>query len=845
MFKPSLSCRLFLCAIITLPALLTPMASGQTMLSAVSRFVADDGIAGNAFARSIDFDGTLAVVGAYFDDVVATNSGSAYVFDVETGEQLYQLVAFDGQVNDWFGKAVAISGNLVAIGAEQANEKGVAEDGGAVYVYDTDTGDLIQKIIPDDNLTRNRFGYALCFTDQYLIVSAFSDDNIAINAGSVYVYDRVTLELVTKLVGDDTAVGDNFGTSIAAHGQTLAVGSVGVDENGPDSGAVYVFDLQTMTQTQKLVPADIDAGDLAGQSVAVYDGVVAVGVPVSDFNGRDSGAVYFFDAATGSQIHKLVSTDISADDRFGESISIWNDTVVIGARKYDFGDSPYGEANAGTAYLFDVQSGGQLARLVPGEIEDSAGDFFGGAVSIQGSTIVVGAQRDNEHSNPAGAVHVFSIEGLRFADDSYFPSEIDFPDRFGHSVAIDGSLIAVGAPFDQESGDSRSGAGYVFDVSTGEQVQKIFFADGGFNVQFGRSIAIDDGVVVIGAPLDMHSGQIKAGSATLYDARTGETLVELNALDAEAVDLFGHSAAMDNGIVVVGAYAEDDNGGSAGAAYTFDASTGVQLAKLLADDGRQNDQFGWSVAIEDGIAVVGSPFSDPGPVNTGAVYVFDAATGEQLLKIVAEDRWASDLFGQSVAIRNGVVAVGAPGDDSVDPQAFDSGSVYLFDAMSGEQIGKVFASDPTGAARFGWSVAMNSTQLVVGLRRSEFIDAGLGKAYLFDLATFEQAAALLPTDGTPGDRFGTAVAASDETVVVGASNELEGSNDSGTVYAFASGLVGCDVDIDGNGTLNFFDISAFIELLGGREPGGDFNGDGRYNYFDISAFLGAYSDGCS
>jgi FG-GAP repeat protein len=829
MFKPSLSCRPFLCAIITLPVLLTPMASGQTMLSAVGRFVADDGITGNAFARSIDFDGTLAVVGAYFDDATATNAGSAYVFDVETGDQLYQLVAFDGAANDWFGKAVAISGNLVAIGAEQ-------NDQGAVYVYEADTGVLIQRIVPEDSTSNNRFGYSVCFSDQFLIVGAYGD------AGSVYIYDREELFLVTKVIGNDTQAGDHFGAGVAAHAQVLAVGATGTDENGPDSGAVYTFDLETMIQTNKLVPADVGAGEKAGESVAVWDGIVALGVPKHGLNGEDSGAVYLFETQTGGQLSKFVSTDIGAGDQFGASVSIEADVVVIGAMEYDFDMSPYTELNAGTAYIFDVQSGQQLARLVPGQIVGSGEDRFGSSALIQDGRILVGAMNSNDIGNESGAIYRFSIEGIRFSETTYFPSDPGFVDHFGHSVAVDGRYMVVGAPVNGDGGGPRSGAAYIFDMTTGQMIRKVYNQQSSFNNRFGRSVAIDDGIVAVGAPVDSSSGFINAGSVSLFDAETGNLIRRLHADDPGVGDLFGHSVGIHNGIVVVGAFAEDDNGSSAGAAYTFDAKTGEQLAKLLADDGRANDRLGWSVAIEDGIAVVGAIFSRVQVNNAGAAYVFDAHSGEQLFKLSAEDRGPFDYFGHALAIRSGVVAVGAPKEHS---GVVGSGSVYLFDVSLGVQMAKVSALDPVVDAQFGWSVALNTKQLVAGIRRPELPTVSPDKAYVFDLATLEQLVVLLPTDGTLGDRFGTAVAVSNEVIGVGASNEYEQSDDSGTAYTFSTGLMFCDADINFDGAVDFGDVSLFIELLAGRDPDGDFNGDGRYNYFDISAFLGAYSNGCS
>lgn len=830
--------RAGICAAIFICSLLSPSLFAQTVIKGINRFATDEGAINNFFGRSMAFDGNMIVVGAYIDVGIVARTGSAYIFDSKTGTQLHKLTAFDGTAEDWFGGSVAILGDIVAVGAQNDDDQG--EDSGAVYLFDTQSGNRIKKVVPDDGETIDRFGHTVALSSEFLIVGALNDSDQGEFAGSVYIYDLATRELVTKIYADDAAPSDSFGSALAVFDQTLAVGSERDDDNGINSGSVYLFNLNTMLQTHKLVPDDDITGDGFGEVVSITDGLIAIGVPFSDGDGINSGSAYIFDTNTGEQLHKLIPSDISPDDRFGGSIAIENGKVIVGARNYDFDTFPYQESNAGTAYIFDTSTGQQIARLVPDEIEDSAGDFFSESSAINDGIIVVTSRRDNEHNSPAGAVHIFTIQGLIFADTSYFPND-KFPDNFGHSISVDADLMAVGVPFDREGGSNRGGAAYVFDTTTGSMLQKIIPDDGAFNVQFGRSVGINNDIIAIGAPFDSTNGQASSGTCYLYNANTASLIHKLFADDAQPADLFGHSVAIHNNIVAVGAYAEDENGNNAGAAYTFDATTGQQLAKLLPDDGFMNDQFGWSVAIENNVVVVGSINSDPGPVNTGAVYLFDATTGKQLAKLIAEDRWASDMFGQSVAINNALVAAGAPGDDI---GTFSSGSAYLFDANTGAQLAKLTPSDPTAATQFGWSVDLNDSQLLVGIRRPEFPEVSPDKAYLFDLKTLEQTAILLPPDGTLGDRFGTAVSINNELAAVGASNEYERSDDSGTAYTFTLSAPVCPADFNNDGSLDFFDISVFLKLFSAHDPIADITKDGHYNFFDISEYLQLFHFGC-
>ena len=107
----------------------------------------------------------------------------------------------------------------------------------------------------------------------------------------------------------------------------------------------------------------------------------------------------------------------------------------------------------------------------------------------------------------------------------------------------------------------------------------------------------------------------------------------------------------------------DDNGTSSGSAYLFDASPGAQTAKFLPSDGAASEIFGISISIDNGVVAVGAPIDDDNGSSSGSAYLFDAPTGAQIAKVLPNDGAQGDLFGFSIAIDNGVVAVGARGDD--------------------------------------------------------------------------------------------------------------------------------------------------------------------------------------
>jgi len=192
-------------------------------------------------------------------------------------------------------------------------------------------------------------------------------------------------------------------------------------------------------------------------------------------------------------------------------------------------------------------------------------------------------------------------------------------------------------------------------------------------------------------------------SATPARAQFFDQETKLTASDAAASDVFGRSVAISGNTALVGASGDDDDDDdtNSGSAYLFDITTGNQLFKLTASDAAALDFFGSSVAISGNTALVGAFGDDDGGSRSGSAYLFDITTGNQLFKLTASDAAAFDLFGKSVAISGNTALVGANGDDAGP----GSGSAYLFDITTGNQLAKLTASDAAALDFFGWQSA--------------------------------------------------------------------------------------------------------------------------------------------
>ncbi|MEE9129389.1 MAG: FG-GAP repeat protein [Phycisphaerales bacterium] len=158
-----------------------------------------------------------------------------------------------------------------------------------------------------------------------------------------------------KLLADDGALGDEFGSSVAISGAIAIVGAYRDTDNGFQSGFAYLFDTTTGRQIAKLLPDDGAVGDFFGYSVAISGATAIVGAWADDDNGSQSGSAYLFGIATGAQLAKILPDDGARGDYFGLSVAMsgarGKEVAMVGAYHHDDNGS-----NSGSAYLSDASS---------------------------------------------------------------------------------------------------------------------------------------------------------------------------------------------------------------------------------------------------------------------------------------------------------------------------------------------------------------------------------------------------------------------------------------------------------------------------------------------------------
>ncbi len=286
----------------------------------------------------------------------------------------------------------------------------------------------------------------------------------------------------------------------------------------------------------------------------------------------------------------------------------------------------------------------------------------------------------------------------------------------------------------------------------------------------------------IGAARDNPGGEL-SGSAYIFarNRKTWKEQQKLIAGDADKDDNFGWAVAIDRNIAVIGAPGNDDAGNSSGSAYIFELSgtRWREKAKLIPKDLDKSAALGTSVVVQQDTVIVGAPkHTHSGVRFTGAAFVFrrDGENWVEDTKLTADDADKSDGFATSLAISGDTVVVGAPLADT--DRGKDAGAAYVFvrDGARWKQQAKLGSSDAKKADQFGFSVAIEGKNVIVGAKTRDESDPGSGAAYSFvrSNGVWEQKQKVVPDDPGQKINYGAWVAVSKNTVIVSAHN---GPND--------------------------------------------------------------------
>ncbi|MBS1788050.1 MAG: putative Ig domain-containing protein [Acidobacteria bacterium] len=480
------------------------------------------------FGVSLALDGDTAVVGAslrLFESAVDSRTAWVYAKINNEWRQIRQFGQDVGTVStrieDRFGAAVAIDDNTVLIGAYQSDATAI--DQGAAYVYALHDSQHIQssKLTANDGVASDHFGKAMSLSGDTLAISADEDDiGTNANQGSVYVFTRngANWTFQQKLTANDGAAQDRFGNAVAIDGETLVVGAALDDINtNPDQGSVYVFvrNGANWGLQQKLTAIAIDAlpDDHFGASVTVSGDTIALGAPGVN-QGRGAAYVFTRTGTTWSEQAKLFLSGNIPPISLGSAVAINGDALAIGAPMDDSEQGAvYPYRRSGTSWL-------PIPKLIP--FNPAPGARFGSALAMtpEYNQLFVGAPSETVGSNThQGAVYGYSYSGANWFPAGYFTA-IDgaAEDNFGSAVAAGNNIAIVGAPGDNIGANNDQGSAYVYNYRGGywNWQKKLIANDGATSDAFGSSVAVGEDAVIAGAPNDAVGTNAGQGSAYVF-----------------------------------------------------------------------------------------------------------------------------------------------------------------------------------------------------------------------------------------------------------------------------------------------------------------------------------------
>ncbi|MBI4406876.1 MAG: right-handed parallel beta-helix repeat-containing protein [Candidatus Kerfeldbacteria bacterium] len=827
------------------------------------------------FGSTLDISDELLVVGAPSEVSGVLDTGKAFTFrwDGDSWVEEEEFTASDSGDADYYGTPVAVSGELVLVSTGGGGEAvyiysrpdpdddndGLSDEDEASYgsdPLDADSDDdgledgweVDNGISPtdtdsdDDTLTdydEVQYGTNPASADEdsdgltdpeELTAGTTSNDSDtdddAVNDGDeVHTYGSNPLdtdsdddgltdgeevnpaEAGTQFTGD--ASNDLFGSAVAVTDDLAIVGAY-LD----GSAVVYRDSGSGWSREARLTASDSGGVDYFGLAVAIEGDVAVVGAQAADGNVADAGAayVYRYDGSNWNQEAKLTASNGGTSyDAFGAAVAISGNTIAVGG-PYNRGSVAHG----GAVYIYEWDGSSWTESQILIREDNSTYAYFGDAVAMDGSYLVVGAI-DGYWST--GAAYVYRYNGIEWVEQAtLIPSDGRVS---GNDVAIDGKVVVVGATV---SSESEAGSAIVYRRSAATWTEEAILSATATNHQFGSAVAVAGSAVLVGSPYSSNDGETDNGdSAYVYryaDSSWSEE-AQLTSGDDGGADSFGAAVAADGNQGVVGALVDDDAGAEAGSVFWFDISvttdptnptdaTDVEpvvvsdtdsdgvfddedlcaSTTLPLDAGDMIDVYGCTVpevdTDSDGVGDSEDACADTSPLDSNDTV---ADTGCALSQTDTDDDSLTDYeetvtYGSDVndddSDDDGLNDYDEVMEIGTDPMNADTDGDGIEDnvELGGGTRSEVFASDGNSDDYFGSAVALSGDVFVAG--SPSHSGGGAAYVYRYDGTNWNQEAKLTGSDVTSGDYFGYTVAVSGDVIVVGSIYQ----NVSGAAYVY-------------------------------------------------------------
>ena len=733
------------------------------------KITSSDNTSGDQFSFPVSIDGDYAVCAASQDDTL--RKGSAYIFKREgtTWTQQSRIVK-DGTRSDYhqFGRSVAISGDYVISGMPGDNDNG--NNSGAAYIFKRYGTSWIQmqRIVGTTRTTNHRFGGCVSIDGEYAIVGMRYEDNFKGHA-SIFKRTGETWTEQIEVESDDGDTTDRFAGSVSISGNYAIVGAFNDNDNGSGSGSAYIYGLNgsTWSLQQKIIADDGVANDSFGWSVAISGEYALVGA----YGHASKGCAYIFkrDGTSWTQQAKLISSDIEANDSFGQYVALKGDIAVISSPNED----PDNVSNAGSVYIFK-RNGTKWIQQTKFTGNDSvASDNFGTSVAVSNNDVIVGAYiNESAYIYPLKQVTNYYITqpGTYRAD-----LQICGIDYKTNTVEVTGSIVPEKSfpsvstktyPFDDGTVSDSDYYGYVGLSGNGLVMVIVGKGDDDTTTDSGGFMVYEkiNGVWTFTQQIT----NVGSGSGTLGDCDEGKSVQ----LDYTGTRVF------------IGAHADDHSYTNSGSVYIYRrVAQGNWTLEQRIDGGAASYRYGYNDVNNDGDKLMVGSYGYPGSGNVGrAWYYTRSGTSWSLQEQLAAP--STSAYGNSVGMNSAGTRAIIGGYD----HSSNKGRVDIWNYSSSSwSIGAGFTGE-NSSDKFGWNVDMSNDGNTVVVGAPIYSGGGEeGRAYIYttsDGTNWSLTKTL--SNQTANERFGFSVQISGDgnTVVIGAAKNDDGVTDGGRSYVY-------------------------------------------------------------
>jgi hypothetical protein len=670
----------------------------------------------------LDLTNGLVINRSTFPELYGTLKNS----DVSKTELMQVVSNPTPEAYENFGGAVAIYGDTLVIGAK--NDNTAAADAGSVYVYIkvNNTWELQQTINNPSPVLEDYFGSSVDIHKDTIIIGSYGDDTGGTNrVGAAFIYTRSgTTWTLQQEINNPTPVDiDHFSNSVSLYEDTVAIGALFEDTGASAAGSVYIYTRSGVTWTlqQEINNPSPVINDQFGYSVSLFRDTVAISANLKEVSAiSDAGAAYVYTRTGGVWTLEQTIENPSpvASDRFGNSISLYEDTIAVGSTPLTANtEKIWVYSRIGTTWTLDKE----IETPIP--ITDEIG--FGKIVKVHQDTVIA----SGVWNDASGAVYIFSRdEGNWNYIDMFKNPTPNGSEGFAASLALYDDTILVGAN-QTDTSLLDVGSAYIYsiplyDFSNNIEIQDIASNSTSVSI-YGKYMVVGDSV------FNSYQGNVKVyedinGTWTIMQTITSNEFSSNNS--------FGAQVSMYNDTLAISEPGNDTDGADTGAiwVYTLVGSTWTLQQRIGNPPGPGSDNFSKQMALNKDTIVTGAYSEDTAGTDSGTAYIFKRTGATWALEgtINNPNPAMGDFFPSSVTIENDIVAFGHTYGETTALN--NSGIAYVY-TRSGATwtLGQTITSpSPVVSGGFGSSISISGDKLAIG--RDEQVLSGEGKVYIYE-----------------------------------------------------------------------------------------------------------------